>query len=60
LADITRYYKSKTITYGGIYDSAENHAISLVIYKKSRSNVFQDSTTARKIIDDTLQKLSYK
>ncbi len=60
LAKIVRSYKSKTITYGGVYDSAENHAISLTIYKKNRSNVFEDSTTARQVIDDTLQKLSYQ
>jgi multidrug efflux pump subunit AcrB len=60
LSKIIRSYKNKTITYGGIYDSAENHAIFLVIYKKNRSNVFEDSNTARAIIDDTLQKLPYK
>lgn len=60
LATITRAYKNKSITYGGISNSADNHAVSLTIYKKERSNVFKDSTSARTIINDTLQKLPYK
>jgi len=60
VSTIVRSYSNKSITYGGVYDSAENHAISLTIYKKNRSNVFEDSQTARQVIDDTLQKLTYK
>lgn len=60
LANIVRSYNSKGIAYGGEYNTNENHAISLTIYKKNRSNVFDDSETARKVIDDTLQKLAYK
>jgi multidrug efflux pump subunit AcrB len=59
LAKIVRSYKNKTISYGWIYNSANNHAIELTIYKKNRSNVFQDSTTARTVIDETLQKLPF-
>lgn len=59
LATIVRSYKSKSITYGWVYDSADNHAVTLTIYKKNRSNVFNDSTTARKVIEDTLHKLPY-
>jgi len=60
LSNIVRSYKNKSITYGGIYDSAENHAISLTIYKKNRSNVFDDSSSAKAVIDETLQKLPYQ
>ncbi len=60
LTNIIRSYKSKTITYGGVYNSAENHAVSLTIYKKNRSNVFKDSASARTVIDETLKKLPYQ
>ena len=60
LSSIVRSYKNKSITYGGIYNSADNHAVSLTIYKKNRSNVFADSTSARSVINETLQKLNYQ
>ena len=60
LASINRAYKKKSISYGGVYDSANNHSISLVIYKKERWNVFQDSESARTVINNTLEKLSYQ
>lgn len=60
LANIVRSYKNKSITYGWIYDSADNNAVSLTIYKKNRSNVFNDSETARLVIEDTLKKLPYQ
>ena len=59
LSSVVRHYKNNNITYGGTFDSANNHAISLTIYKKSRSNVFNDSADARKIIDETLQSIAY-
>lgn len=60
LSKIVRHYKNNTITYGGIYNSSQNHAVTLTIYKKEKSNVFQDSASARKIISDTLEKITYQ
>lgn len=56
LSTIVRHYKNRNISYGGVYDSAGNYAVSMTIYKKNRSNVFKDSTSARAIIDETLWK----
>lgn len=60
LSTIVRQYKNKSITYGGVVDTANNHAVSLVIYKKNRSNVFADAASAKTVIEDVLNKLPYQ
>ena len=59
LATIVRSYRNKSVSYGGIYNNVGNHAIGLTIYKKNRSNVFQDAASAKAVISETLQKMQF-
>jgi len=59
LANLVRHYHSDAVMYGWIYDSAKNHAVSLTIYKKDRSNVFAVSDSARTLIEETLRKYQF-
>lgn len=56
IATIERKYSNKNISYGGIYNSTDNHAVSLVIYKANRVNIFSTASSAKKLIEETLTK----
>ena len=59
LSSIVRHYSSDTVEYGWTQGTADNHAVSLIIYKKAWSNVFSTSNSAREVIESTLAKFIY-
>jgi HAE1 family hydrophobic/amphiphilic exporter-1 len=56
IASIERKYNNKNVSYGGVKDSADNHAVALVIYKANRVNIFSTASSAKSLIEETLTK----
>lgn len=54
IAQISRNYKNDTVSYGGEQWTDNNYAVGLTLYKANRTNIFQTSSDAKKVIEDTL------
>lgn len=63
LSDITtikREYKSTAIVRWGIRGSADNHAVSITVFKEKNTNVFSTAKSAKSLIESTLKKPQYQ
>ncbi len=59
IASITRTYKVDTVSQWWIAWKADNYAIELTIFKKAKSNIFEDSNSAKKIISESIRKVKF-
>ena len=59
IASITRKYKVDTVSYGWWAEESNNYAVDLTVYKKAKSNIFNDSKTAKQIINESIKKVKF-
>jgi multidrug efflux pump subunit AcrB len=60
LATIERKYANEAISYGGKYNVSRQFGVPITIYKADGGNIFADATSAKKIIEDTLNSVEYQ
>ena len=59
ITNIERDYKNTSVAWGGVYDSANNYAASITVFKKKNTNIFSAASDPKELINNTLEKPLY-
>ncbi len=59
IASITRNYKVDTVSQWWWVWQPDNYAVELTVYKAAKSNIFDDSASAKQIITESINKVKY-
>jgi multidrug efflux pump subunit AcrB len=59
IASITRTYKVDSVWQWWWATESNNYAVELTIFKKAKSNIFNDSTLAKTIINESIHKVKF-